>query len=206
MSIVVFGLAAIMAVITACAVVMQKNPFVSALALLGHLSALAALILLLQAEFVAAAQIIVYAGAVMVMFLFVIAYVGPRAEIGRARTSTFQAAGAAVGALLIVVNVIVAVYGTSFGEAEAVDATYGTPSAVGLSFLTDYLYAFEAVSLLLLVAAIAATLLGAGSRPLRVARPDEHHEKLGERQRASAALVAEALEERRSAAAREGEA
>ena len=94
MQIVVFGLAGIFAILTACAVVLQSNPFVSALALLGHLSALAALILLLQADFVAAAQIIVYAGAVMVMFLFVIAYVGPRAELGRGRKSTFQIAGA----------------------------------------------------------------------------------------------------------------
>ena len=55
----------------------------SALALLGNLASLATMYLLLQADFVAAAQVIVYAGAVMVMFLFVIAYVGPRGELRR---------------------------------------------------------------------------------------------------------------------------
>ena len=62
------------------AVVSFSNPFYSALALIGNLGSLAVLYLLLSAEFVAAAQVLVYAGAVMVMFLFVIAYVGPRAE------------------------------------------------------------------------------------------------------------------------------
>ena len=61
------------------AVVSFENPFFSALALIGNLGSLAVLYLLLSAEFVAAAQVLVYAGAVMVMFLFVIAYVGPRA-------------------------------------------------------------------------------------------------------------------------------
>ena len=82
MGIVVFFLAAAAAIATAVAVVAQRNPFVSALALLGNLVSLAVLMLLLEAQFVAIAQIIVYAGAVMVMFLFVIAYVGPRGEVG----------------------------------------------------------------------------------------------------------------------------
>ena len=66
-------------------VILQRNPFISAIALLGNLASLAMLFLLLQADFVAAAQVIVYAGAMMVMFLFVIAYSG-RAASCRART------------------------------------------------------------------------------------------------------------------------
>ena len=62
------------------AVVSFVNPFYSAIALIGNLGSLAVLYLLLSAEFVAAAQVLVYAGAVMVMFLFVIAYVDPRME------------------------------------------------------------------------------------------------------------------------------
>src|SRR5262245_65401797 len=65
---------------SAAAVVSFSNPFYSALALIGNLGSLAVLYLLLNAEFVAAAQVLVYAGAVMVMFLFVIAYIGPRSE------------------------------------------------------------------------------------------------------------------------------
>ena len=67
------------------AVVSFTNPFYSALALIGNLGSLAVLYLLLSAEFVAAAQVLVYAGAVMVMFLFVIAYLGGRADAPWAR-------------------------------------------------------------------------------------------------------------------------
>src|ERR671910_152061 len=70
---------------SAVAVVWFSNPFYSALALIGNLAALAVLYLLLSAEFVAAAQVLVYAGAVMVMFLFVIAYLGGRADVAAGR-------------------------------------------------------------------------------------------------------------------------
>src|SRR5436853_2897243 len=79
---------------SAIAVVSFTNPFFSALALIGNLGALAVLYLLLSAEFVAAAQVLVYAGAVMVMFLFVIAYLGGRADAPWARGPTWQQGGA----------------------------------------------------------------------------------------------------------------
>ena len=72
MDIVVFFIASVCAIASAIAVVAQKNPFVSALALLGNLASLAALMLLLEAQFVAAAQIIVYAGAILITYLFVL--------------------------------------------------------------------------------------------------------------------------------------
>src|SRR6266581_9712996 len=83
------------------AVVSFQNPFFSALALIGNLGSLAVLYLLLSAEFVAAAQVLVYAGAVMVMFLFVIAYVGPRTETPWSGGPSWQTVGAvgAAGAL-----------------------------------------------------------------------------------------------------------
>ena len=65
---------------TGVAVISFTNPFYSALALIGNLASLAVLFLLASAEFVAAAQVLVYAGAVMVMFLFVVAYLGGRAD------------------------------------------------------------------------------------------------------------------------------
>src|SRR3990172_8867056 len=67
------------------AVVTFSNPFYSALALIGNLASLAVMYLTASAEFVAAAQVLVYAGAVMVMFLFVIAYLGGRADAPSAR-------------------------------------------------------------------------------------------------------------------------
>ena len=77
---VVWVLAALALLSSGIAVVLFQNPFYSALALIGNLASLAVLYLLLAAEFVAAAQVLVYAGAVVVMFLFVIAYLGGRAD------------------------------------------------------------------------------------------------------------------------------
>ena len=99
MDLVVFFLASVAAIASAVALVVQRNPFISALALLGNLVSLAALMLLLEAQFVAAAQVIVYAGAVMVMFLFVIAYVGPRGEIGPGSRRPWQVWLAVLAAL-----------------------------------------------------------------------------------------------------------
>ena len=76
MSAVIFFIAAIAAIAGAVGVVTLRNPFYSVLALVFHLISLAALFLLLRAEFVAAAQVVVYAGAVMVLYVFVVAYVG----------------------------------------------------------------------------------------------------------------------------------
>src|SRR5215210_6072430 len=76
MAVLVFFIAAAGAIAGAVGTVTLRNPFFSVLALVGHLLSLAALFLLLRAEFVAAAQVVVYAGAVMVLYVFVAAYVG----------------------------------------------------------------------------------------------------------------------------------
>ena len=91
------------------AVVSFRNPFYSALALIGNLGSLAVLYLLLSAEFVAAAQVLVYAGAVMVMFLFVIAYLGGEADAPFVGRHGWQTVGAIIAAAAIFVEIIVAV-------------------------------------------------------------------------------------------------
>src|ERR671924_552632 len=78
---VIFFIAAIFAIAGAVGTVSLRNPFFAVLALVCHLLALAALFLLLRAEFVAAAQVVVYAGAVMVLYVFVVAYVGGGEEL-----------------------------------------------------------------------------------------------------------------------------
>src|ERR687892_125059 len=110
------------------AVVSFQNPFYSALALIGNLGALAVLYLLLSAEFVAAAQVLVYAGAVMVMFLFVIAYLGGRADAPWAGGPTWQqiAAISAAGALLVEIVIAVGLNaGDRLAGEGAVDAFFG---------------------------------------------------------------------------------
>src|SRR4026209_2754731 len=107
------------------AVVWFSNPFYSALALIGNLSALAVLYLLLSAEFVAAAQVLVYAGAGMVMFLFVIAYLG--------------GAGGAAAALLLEIIVVIGIKaGGQLSDEKEISTGFGDPEQIGRLFLTDH--------------------------------------------------------------------
>jgi NADH-quinone oxidoreductase subunit J len=170
---VIFFLAAIAAVAGAVGTVSLRNPFYAVLALVCHLLALAALFLLLRAEFVAAAQVVVYAGAVMVLYVFVVAYVGGEEMSVRAHATggsqlkpiSFLFAGA------LFVELLIAVFGSGLsalgGEGaglqgvrgEAADKGFGTAAEMGRLFLTHFLVAFEAASLLLLIAAVGAVIL-----------------------------------------------
>jgi NADH-quinone oxidoreductase subunit J len=146
------------------AVISFSNPFYSALALIGNLASLAVLYLLLAAEFVAAAQVLVYAGAVMVMFLFVIAYLGNRADVPFGAPS-WQAIAAVVAAGVILVDVVVAIGLTAGGRLEdqaGIEASFGSPREIGTVFLTDHLLAFEITSIVLLAAAVGGVVLGSG--------------------------------------------
>ena len=164
---IVWFVAAFACLASGIAVVSFSNPFYSALALIGNLASLAVLYLLLSAEFVAAAQLLVYAGAVVVMFLFVIAYLGGRADVAWAGGPTWQAVAAvtASAALLVEVVVVIAlVAGERLADEADVRSGFGGPQQIGRLFLTDHLLAFEITSIVLLVAAVGGVILGAHSR------------------------------------------
>jgi NADH-quinone oxidoreductase subunit J len=149
------------------AVVSFSNPFYSALALIGNLASLAVLYLLLSAEFVAAAQVLVYAGAVMVMFLFVIAYVGPRTEAPWAGGPRWQTVAAVLAAGSIFLEIIVVISlkaSDKLSRTEPVNAAFGSPGWIGRLFLTDHLLAFEITSIVLLVAAVGGVILGSHTK------------------------------------------
>ena len=177
----VWIVAAFACLASGAAVVSFTNPFYSALALIGNLGALAVLYLLLSAEFVAAAQVLVYAGAVMVMFLFVTAYLGGRADAPWAGGPGWLQLGAVAAAGAILVEVIVVIglkAGGRLSRENPVDAAFGSPRQIGRLFLTDHLLAFEITSIVLLVAAVGGVILGAHSR----APSDlDHTEELGAR-------------------------
>jgi NADH-quinone oxidoreductase subunit J len=148
---------------TGLRVVTASNPFSSALSLIGNLASLAVLFLLASGEFVAAAQVLVYAGAVMVMFLFVIAYLGGRADAPWAGgTRLIQVSSViAAGSLLVVTLVAVGLeWGDQLSDPANVGRAFGSPAAIGELFLTDHLLAFEITSIVLLVAAIGGVVLG----------------------------------------------
>jgi NADH-quinone oxidoreductase subunit J len=171
MSAVLFFIGAIGALAGAIGVVTLRNPFYSVLALVGHLISLAVLFLLLRAEFVAAAQVIVYAGAVMVLYVFVVAYVGSGEEL--AGGTALRILGP-LFALALAIELCLAMLGSGLKAISTKGAPFvlgfGTPKHIGTLFLTTYLLPFEVVSLLLLVAAIGAVVLARRRRGLE---PDE---------------------------------
>ena len=148
------------------AVITFTNPFFSALALIGNLGSLAVLFLLSSAEFVAAAQVLVYAGAVMVMFLFVIAYLGDRqAPLAGGPSWLSLAAIVAAAALLVEIVVVIGLKaGDALADEATVDQAFGSPGEIGRLFLTDHLLAFEITSIVLLIAAVGGVVLGTRSR------------------------------------------
>ena len=166
---VLFFVAGAGALAGAMGVVMLRNPFYSVLALVVHLIALAVLFLLLRAEFLAAAQVVVYAGAVMVLYVFVVAYVGGADEPLR------PVEGGAVGALgplfagALGIELVIAVVGSGvslLGSPGHGGAGFGSPARIGELLLTKFLVAFEAASFLLLIAAVGAVVLARRRRGL----------------------------------------
>ena len=176
MSEVVFFVAALGAIAGAIGVVALRNPFFSVLALVFHLLSLAALFLLLRAEFVAAAQVVVYAGAVMVLYVFVVAYIG-----GEERPVRGPAPGVGAAAPLfagaLFVELCIATLGSGLKAIDSEGAPYtagfGAPGQIGELFLTRFLLPFEVASLLLLIAAVGAVILARRRRGL-----DEEEDRL----------------------------
>ena len=164
---VVWVAAALACLGSAVAVISFSNPFYSALALIGNLGSLAVLYLLLSAEFVAAAQVLVYAGAVMVMFLFVIAYLGGQADTPWTGHLPGQTVAALVAAVALLVEIVLVIAGQADGHlshAAEISAAFGSPGEIGRLFLTDQLLAFEITSVILLVAAVGGVILGSHAK------------------------------------------
>jgi NADH-quinone oxidoreductase subunit J len=166
---VLFFIAGIGALAGALGVVLLRNPFYSVLALVGHLIALALLFLLLHAEFLAAGQVVVYAGAVMVLYIFVVAYIGGSDEPLRPEGGLVNAfAPLFAAAIGIELSIAFVASGLKALDTQGADLPggFGEPASIGELLLTDYLVAFEAASYLLLVAAVGAVVLARRRRGL----------------------------------------
>jgi NADH-quinone oxidoreductase subunit J len=164
---VLFFAAALGALGGAVGVVALRNPFYGVLALIVHLFSLAVLFLLLSAAFVAAAQVVVYAGAVMVLYVFVTAYVGGSTESAWEPIPGQRFLAPLLGAALFI-ELSIAVLGSSlaaFGtHGPDVNPGFGDPAAIGRLLLERFLIAFEASSILLLLAAVGAVVLAGRKR------------------------------------------
>jgi NADH-quinone oxidoreductase subunit J len=160
MDIFFFLLFAFIAVACAISVVMQTHAISSALSLVGVMASLAVLYLMLGAEFIAMAQIIVYAGAIMVLFIFVIMLLNAGAEEHRGRSLTAQLLG--LPALLAFFGLIAYFVIREFPNAGFVkfgNFTGGSAEKIGYALFTDYLLPFEVTSVLILIAIIGAVVL-----------------------------------------------
>lgn len=153
-----FYLFALLAIASALLFVTRKNPVPAALWLVNVMFALSGLYVMLDAPFVGAIQVLVYAGAIMVVFVFVVMLL----NLGRSEVSDLRSLGARLGAgfvgLALLANLLV-VQRQRFPRLESAPASDNVVTPVAASLFTDYLVAFELTSVVLLVAVVGAVLL-----------------------------------------------
>jgi len=160
MDTILFVVFAVVALVCGFNLILQSHPISSALSLIGVMGSLAVLYLLLGAEFIAMAQMIVYGGAVMVLFVFVIMLLNAGAEKTSVKSWFAQIAGlplllAFVALMGFLIRGVLPSLGTvSFGS-----WTGGTAQNIGRMLFTEYLLPFEVISILILVAILGAVVL-----------------------------------------------
>jgi NADH-quinone oxidoreductase subunit J len=165
MELILFSFLAIIAVISALTTILQRNPVHSAVALIICFLSLAGLFLLLNAQFIAAIQVIIYAGSIMVLFLFVIMLFDLRKEeLEKRRKLSLRFSAMILMVILLfeiilIMNAKILTGKPGIWTAEQI-ITVGNTQVIGKILFTNYLYPFEIVSVLLLVALIGAIILG----------------------------------------------
>ncbi len=157
---VIFLVFAALLLATAIGVLASRNPVYAAMNLVASFFCLAGIYVLLTAHLIAFMQVLVYAGAVMVLFLFVIMLLslGDEHLVPEPSKRAMQWVGAA-GAVALAVVIALAVYRAGDVPARNVDDAFGTVKAVGRVLFTEFLLPFEATSLLLLVAIVGAVVV-----------------------------------------------
>jgi NADH-quinone oxidoreductase subunit J len=158
-----FAIVAAWELVSALGVVAFRRPIYNALSLVANMLGLAVLFLMLNAQFLFAAQIIVYAGAVMVLFVFIIALLNPVSDITLGRRGSEWIYGAAFGlifAALLLALLFNRGLSGKLGTAtpEAIN-TVGNVQSIGIALYTRFLFPVEVTSVLLLVAAVGAVYL-----------------------------------------------
>ena len=156
----IFYLFAAILVVSATLVISVRNPVHAALWLVSSFFAAAAIWLMLGAEFLAIVLVLVYVGAVMVLFLFVIMMLEINFDELRRNFKSYLPVGAAVGALVLLEMVLVIRVGaTAAGSASTASPPASNTAALGRLLYIDYVYPFELAAVLLLVAIVAAIAL-----------------------------------------------
>jgi NADH-quinone oxidoreductase subunit J len=158
---ILFFALALISVVSAIGMLFSKNAVYAALYLVLNFATVAVFFLLLHAPFIAIAQVSVYAGAIMVLFLFVIMLLGAERS-GPQQAIPWQRPVAVILGLLLVAEVgyiLLSQVGVIPASTQEIPETFGSPVTVGLGLFTSYLLPFEVTSVLLLVAIIGAIVL-----------------------------------------------
>ena len=155
-----FRVFAAIAILTAVVAVTRRNPVIAVLWLVATLSSVGAVFLTLHATFLAAVQVLVYAGAIMVLFIFVVMSVGhpEREQVGLRHVPLSKAAALVAGGYLVY-RLVRAFGGPGVPGPAAVGERYGDIREIGRLLFSDYLFPFEAISVLLLAAIVAAVVI-----------------------------------------------
>ena len=166
LEIIVFGVLALIAVVSAVMMIVTRNAVHSALFLVVVMSALAVFFLGLWAPFIAMVQVAVYAGAIMVLFLFVIMLLGAEKTGARLMLSwqTPLAIGLAVVVVLLGAWLLLNTAPFEVADLPGTEIVQGSAEAVGAQLYSTYLFPFEAVSVILLVAIVGAVVLSRDER------------------------------------------
>jgi NADH-quinone oxidoreductase subunit J len=156
--VIAFYFIALLMIASALTVVLHRNPIYSALALVNTLFLVAVAFVMLDAQLIAMLQVIVYAGAIVILFLFVIMLLNVEVEAHSARISKLGTVGLALALLLAVeLGIVAVVY--SPGTVEAPPPGFGTTEALAEHLFTTNMLSFELTSLLLLVAVVGAVVM-----------------------------------------------
>ena len=152
---------ALIAVASAVGMLISRNAIYAALYLVLNFATVAVFFLLLQAPFIAIAQVSVYAGAIMVLFLFVIMLLGAE-QVGPQQAIRWQRPVAAVLGVILLAElgyILLSQTGVLPGTSTEIAEAFGSPAAVGVNLFTAYLLPFEVTSVLLLVAIVGSIVL-----------------------------------------------
>jgi|SRR6185437_10570676 len=160
MDTILFIIFAVVAIVCGLNLVLQKHPIASALSLIGVMASLAVLYLLLGAEFLAAAQVIVYAGAIMVLFVFVIMLLNAGAEKASHKSWFAQIAGLPLLLAFVgVMGFLITAYLPPLRAVQFGSWVGGSALMIGRVLFTEYLLPFEVTSVLILIALLGAVVL-----------------------------------------------
>ncbi len=154
-----FYVFAALAVASSLLMVLQRNPVTAAMNLVLAMFAIAALFVLLHAHFMAAIQLLVYAGAIMVLFVFVIMLLNLQEEELRSRKRNFLHVLSVALAIFAFLQIRELLDRTPAEPVPEMDSTFGTTQAVGKLLFSDYLLPFELTSVLILAAIVGAVVL-----------------------------------------------